>query len=106
MALSFFGFTCDPVRGSDFEHPLVLIRIEGCVSTKFYADAYERSLRRHRAASRSRLPYLPPPLYRCTRDASFTFGIVVLRQDAAQACLDLVRRGVKPWADPRRRRAA
>lgn len=106
MADRYFGFTCDPVRVADFESPLVLVRIEGCFSTRFQQERAHREARINDSNRAARMPKLPAIRYKVPADASYSFGIVALRSEAAQVCLDLLRRGVKPWTDPRRWRAA
>lgn len=93
MALSFFGFTCDAVRD---EPSLVLVRFDD-IETFIYTPRVR--------ARRARVSCDQEYQERAKR-ASWTRGIVVPRKRAASICLDLLRRGVKPWADPRRRRAA
>lgn len=96
MADRYFGFTCEPVRG---DTNVVLIRTDGGELLCRNSTEFRHQLRRPlRGATGGQI-------WR-EQQIRLTRGIVALRRFAPAMCLELLRRGVKPWADPRRRRAA
>jgi len=96
MALRLFGFSCDAVRG---EPDLVLVRTD-------VSDALWPSTRDERRRTRHARRISGRQSFKESR-IRYTRGVVVNRRDAARMCLELLRRGIKPWSDPRvRRRAA